>query len=343
MKISVIPFYNGDLNNEFFDESKTYNFPHYLKKYFEERENIVNTVDITSIEDADYVIFFNLNLKYIFQAYFSNKLNKSIYIPFEPPVVDLLHKPENLNWICKLFSRVLTWQDSLIDNKNFFKFYFPMYSQTFLYKKVEFKDKLLLTTIVGYKKSNQLNELYSKRIEAIRYFEKKYNNFEFFGVGWNKKEFNSYQGKVDNKYEILKKYKFTLCYENECNIDGLVSEKIFDCFYARSIPIYWGASNIKKYFSEDTFIDKRNFKTYDDLNIYLINMTENEYYHRIEQIEKYLESKEFAKYSSENFAKNIYKQLIIKESNQSTLISILRLILKKIEVYSFKLLNKIWK
>jgi tRNA C32,U32 (ribose-2'-O)-methylase TrmJ len=72
-------------------------------------------------------------------------------------------------------------------------------------------------------------------------------------------------------------------------------------------------------------------------------MTENEYYQRIEQIEKYLKSKEFAKYSSENFAKNIYKQLIIKESNQSTLISILRLILKKIEVYSFKLLNKIWK
>ena len=45
---------------------------------------------------------------------------------------------------------------------------------------LNFKDKLFITTIVGYKKSNKLNELYSKRIEAIKYFERKYNDFEFF-------------------------------------------------------------------------------------------------------------------------------------------------------------------
>lgn len=48
------------------------------------------------------------------------------------------------------------------------------------YEKINFHDKKYITTIVGYKKSN---ELYSKRIEAIQYFQNKYDSF---GVGWEK-------------------------------------------------------------------------------------------------------------------------------------------------------------
>ncbi|MDD2698437.1 MAG: glycosyltransferase family 10 [Arcobacteraceae bacterium] len=77
----------------------------------------------------------------------------------------------------------------------------------------------------------------------------------------------SYIGKVDAKLEVLKNFKFTLCYENECDIAGLISEKIFDCFYARTIPIFWGASNVESYFPKDTYIDKRNFNSYKELDI----------------------------------------------------------------------------
>lgn len=355
MKISLIPFYSSYLDNNIFNSVKLNARdgvlePYIrLKEFFESNNYEINTVDITPIKEADFIIFFDLNLKYILKAYLENKLHKSIYIPFEPPVVYELHKPENLKWISKLFGSVLTWQDDLVDNKKFFKFYFPMPSQSFKYEKIDFKDKKYITTIVGYKKSNRPNELYSKRIEAIKYFENKYDDFEFFGAGWDKNEFKSYNGKVDSKYEVLKNYKFTLCYENECNIAGLISEKIFDCFYARTIPIFWGASNPENYFPKDTYIDKRDFKTYDELDIYLSNMSENEYNRRIEAIETYLISEEFKKFSSESFAKNIFLRTVKQENEVEN--NFFELFLKlitiklyyKIKMYFKKIKNMIGK
>lgn len=340
MKISVIPFCNDDLNNVFFDENKLYNFPYYINKYFKEQKDVINTVDITSIEESDCIIFFELNLKYIFQAYLANKLHKSIYIPFEPPVIDLLHKPENLRLLSKLFGKILTWQDNLIDNEDFFKFYFPMPSQNFEYKKIDFINKKYLTTIVGYKQSNQLNELYSKRVEAIKYFENKYTDFEFFGTAWNTEEFKSYKGKVNSKYEALQNYKFTVCYENECNINGLISEKIFDCFYSRSIPIYWGSSNICEYFPKETYIDKREFNSYEELDDFLSKITEEEYEKKINAIEEYLKSKEFENFSSENFAIKIYEQMDTKKQKKQNIIYFGWLIFKKIKINFSKFIKR---
>ena len=178
---------------------------------------------------------------------------------------------------------------------------------------------------------------------AIWSFKNKYDDFKFFGVGWDESEFKAYNGKVDSKYNILKNYKFTLCYENECNIAGLISEKIFDCFYARSIPIFWGASNPENYFPKDTYIDKRDFKTYDELNAYLSNMSECEYNRRIEAIEKYLLSDEFKKFSSESFAKRIYD--ISQNQNKAELnnffIIYLKLILATNYVIGLKLFERV--
>lgn len=345
MKITFIPFYTSQLDNYLFkkDNNTRDNIlePYIkLKEFFESNNYEINTVDITPIKEADFIIFFNLNPKYIWQAYMENKLHKSIYISFEPPVVYELHKAENLKWISKLFGTVLTWQDDLVDNKKFLKFYFPMPSQNFNYERVEFKDKKFLTTIVGYKKSKKPNELYSKRIEAIKYFEYQYDDFEFFGAGWDKSEFKSYNGKVDSKYEVLKNYKFTLCYENECNIAGLISEKIFDCFYARTIPIFFGPSNPEIYFSKETYIDKRDFKTYDELNKYLSNMSENEYNQRIEAIENYLLSDEFKKFSSNSFAKNVYA--ILQKQNESKINNFFIIYLKLIFSTNYVLVLKLF-
>ncbi len=44
------------------------------------------------------------------------------------------------------------------------------------------------------------------------------------------------------------------------NKPGYITEKIWDSFKARSIPIYWGASNIEEYIPINTFIDFRKFE-----------------------------------------------------------------------------------
>ena len=53
---------------------------------------------------------------------------------------------------------------------------------------------------------------------------------------------------------IFNKYKFIICYENSYN-DGYITEKIFNCFYAKTIPIYNGALNINNYINNESFIN----------------------------------------------------------------------------------------
>ena len=53
---------------------------------------------------------------------------------------------------------------------------------------------------------------------------------------------------------IFNKYKFIICYENSYT-DGYVTEKIFNCFYAKTIPIYNGAPNINNYINSESYIN----------------------------------------------------------------------------------------
>ncbi len=73
-----------------------------------------------------------------------------------------------------------------------------------------------------------------------------------------------YKGPTQNKYETLSKYHFSLCFEN-MSMRGYVTEKIFDCFYAGTIPIYMGAQDIEELIPLNSFIDFRNFSSWDSM------------------------------------------------------------------------------
>ena len=64
-------------------------------------------------------------------------------------------------------------------------------------------------------------------------------------------------------------YVFSVCFENAKGFPGLITEKIFHCFNAGSIPIYFGASNIEKHIPEDCFINYENFKSIKDMYDYI--------------------------------------------------------------------------
>ncbi len=349
-KISFLSYYKWHIQNMIFDQNSNINRdncnePYYLlKEKIEEHKGHIDTSDITPIKKSDGAIVLRLDINEIIKSFIYKK--KSIYIQFEPPVVMPIHSTENMRKLGNLFDIVLTWNDDLVDNKKFFKFYFPMPKQSKEIKKISFNNKKLLTNISGYKLSKRRNELYSKRIKAIRYFEKNTkNDFEFYGMGWSKEEYPSYIGKVNNKIDVLKNYKFSLCYENEEGMNGLISEKIFDCFYARTIPIFWGAENIDKYVPKECYIDKREFNTYERLHEYLKNMTEEEYNSRIDSIEEYLKSQEFFKHSSEYFAETVYENLKESKFNRnifSFFMAISYLVKENIIKYGKSLLRKLF-
>lgn len=135
---------------------------------------------------------------------------------------------------------------------------------------------------------NKKGELYSKRLEALAGLSK-FNLIDLYGRGWDKwlnrssiwwpnikNYFNIkqvYQGACDSKYQVLSQYQFCLCFEN-MKMQGYITEKIFDCFYAGTIPIYLGAPDIEKYIPKEAFIDFRKFESYDELKDFLLNLSD---------------------------------------------------------------------
>ena len=49
-------------------------------------------------------------------------------------------------------------------------------------------------------------------------------------------------------------YNYSLCFENS-HIDNYFSEKFTDCILSWTIPIYWGCTNLDKYFPKDSYYE----------------------------------------------------------------------------------------
>ena len=166
--------------------------------------------------------------------------------------------------------------------------------------------------IAGNKSSHVVNELYSARRDVIDCCEKNDIEFDLYGFGWEREKLRCYKGMVKDKLSVLSKYKFSICYENQCNIKGYITEKIFDCFFAGVVPVYWGAQDITKYIPEGCFIDRRKFESIESLIFRLHSISEDEYMKYIQKINNYLNSDSFYRqFSVEAYVNNMV-QIITK-------------------------------
>lgn len=68
----------------------------------------------------------------------------------------------------------------------------------------------------------------------------------------------------DSKSDFQKKCKFTVCFESTSHY-GFITEKLTDAFYADTIPIYFGSSNITDFFNKDAFINVADYESLDDV------------------------------------------------------------------------------
>ena len=78
---------------------------------------------------------------------------------------------------------------------------------------------------------------------------------------------------------------------------GYVTEKILDCFEARTIPIYLGAANVEKIIPRGCFIDFRDFTDLKELGDYLSEISDAEYLRYVEDVDLCIASHAFDKYS----------------------------------------------
>ncbi len=139
--------------------------------------------------------------------------------------------------------------------------------------------------------SKKSNQLYAEREKAIEFFEnQKEEGFACYGRWWDPIKHPSYRGVAQDKIATLKQYRFSICYENSKNLKGYITEKIFDCFAAGNVPVYWGASNIEEYIPKSCFIDRRDFASMEELYCFLKTMSKKEYETYIQNIKKWLQS-----------------------------------------------------
>lgn len=290
-----------------------------LKNRLFEMGYTLATSDINSPTESDIVIYSDMPKKLPKK----NDVRKSYLILFETEVI------RADNWEIsrhQWFNKIFTWNDDFIDHDKYIKINFP--NTINLFDKQPIHEKLC-TLIAGRKLSTHRQELYSKRLEAIRWFEKHQpNDFDLYGIGWASgyfqlprylgflnrikpltnlmaQKFPSYKGQVQSKKEILEKYKFSICFENVRDMPGYITEKIFDCFFAGCVPIYFGASNIEDHIPLTCFIDFRKFNDFNSLYIFIKEMSDTTYQEYLLNIRRFLESEAILSFSSEYFAETI--------------------------------------
>ena len=293
-------------NNQLFQKRGDLNFLYRVKKILENKNHRVGTQDIVDEDEADIIIYLD------YRKDFRSNEKKKVLLAMES--IAVIPKTFEKKYTDK-FDLTFTFYTKIVDNNKILKLNYS-YDLT-PFSKIEFKKKYkLICNISSNKFSNHPKELYSKRIESIEYFEYfNKSEFDLYGFGWHQsfkfpnvynlmklfnltkltrqiikiirkipkrlnpllKHYSTYAGTIQDKYEILKKYKFSICYENVSGVEGYITEKIFDCFKCGVVPIYLGPKEISKHIPKSSFLDRRDFKNDEELCLFIKNMEEKEY------------------------------------------------------------------
>lgn len=107
--------------------------------------------------------------------------------------------------------------------------------------------------------------------ERISFFK---NLSQIIHVDSGGKVLNNIGGKVKDKMEFIKDYKFVISFENSLQ-DGYTTEKILEPIMSDCIPIYWGNKKIQNDFNTERFINYHDFKNEASVFEQLIKINEN--------------------------------------------------------------------
>ena len=333
-KIGFYNYYDSYNNNRMFDPNFLSDIGNDLSYPFKllasELKNKgfeVSTIDTQPLDEYDAIFFLDFPTckNRYFQELVRKKTDNLFLFIFENELI----RPDN--WDRKnyhFFRKVFSWNDNFVDNEKVFKFFLP----NRLLGRISIdpaKKTKWCCLIAGNKSSPHKKELYTERIKAIRWFESNApGSFDLYGQGWDIHPFSgvlrplnrvrlmtrlfaprfpSFKGSITSKHEVLEQYKFSICYENARDIPGYITEKIFDCFFAGCIPVYWGASNITQYIPENTFIDRRKFDSYKQLYDFMVKMDDLTYLDYVHNIETFVSGPEISPFSADNFCATILR------------------------------------
>lgn len=203
------------------------------------------------------------------------------------------------------------------------------------------RDRQFLVLINAHKQTRvRVNELYTERLRAIEFFNR-YGEIDVYGrdfdgppvrmatrmpralarlerrarVQWEAVRPPSdplrvaarqaFRGpRAPRKADTLGRYTFALCYENSA-LEGCIPEKIFDCFYAGTVPVYWGAPDIERWIPPECFVDMRLFNGYRELREFLHSRSPEDIEAYRTAARDFFRSEHFRPFSKRTFAERI--------------------------------------
>ncbi len=272
---------------------------------------------------------------------------RSVLHPTAPSYLLLLEtpliRPANTN-VPSHYRKVFTWNDSLVDGNRYIKLNFPNPLQQPLVDGFSGRDRFCCL-IAGNKAPTQYDprELYSDRLSVIRWFEDNApGDFDLYGNDWDipaakagltgkvtrrfwrqlapwlpKKPFPSYRGKIARKFDVLSRTRFSICYENMRDMHGYITEKLFDCFFAGCVPVYWGAQNVSEHIPPDCFVDRRKFSDTAAVYAHLKAMTPEIYIGYQRRIAAFIGSDAARSFGAEVFAETIVTTIVADLASSS--------------------------
>lgn len=275
-----------------------------LKKELNDLGVIIKSDDEIESSEVDIYIFIDANNEKLKKL---SRNSKKLLVIGESPIIN-----RNNHYACirNQYDRVLSWESNTAKHEKVFWLgcgcsYPEKYS---LVEWGDYNREKKICMISGNKKSSMRQELYTERTKAVKELNKYGMKVDLYGPGWNKRKFRglmrplnkiklatsfiyepitTYRGRCDSKFQTMKHYRFTLCYENARTENGYISEKIFDAMFSGSIPIYLGAKNVNNFIPSNTFINRNEFKDYRSLAIFLQTMNEQDYQRYYRAIKEY--------------------------------------------------------
>lgn len=249
-----------------------------------------------------------------------------------------------LSHVARRFRRVFSYSDAASLRRfvggmiPLHRFHIPQPFDAALHEYWENEDRRPLVLINANKWPRlPVQELYSERLRALEYFARD-GGIDLYGFGWDRLPYpigygrvtgrlvdigcavrerlmsrwrrrygsviaRAYRGTAASKYATLAQYRFAICFENMV-LPGWVTEKIFDCLYVGTIPVYLGAPDIDRYVPADCFIDMRRFAGYEDLEGFLSSLEKKAVEGYRERARAYLSSEAFRPFCKEAFAEH---------------------------------------
>lgn len=272
---------------------KTGNIPFYnnwSRKGFEEIFKEFEVIPVSSLKnlrDFEYIAteqvpFDDKELEYL--SHYPRE--KVLLFIFETL---LLHPRDHNKFYHSYYSNIFTWNDDFVDNKTYFRILAPWNSNWYQISDLsEFEDRKLSVFVGNLHGLRHPCANYSERVRVIDFFEQQAGeDFDFYGTHLpGRTHYKNYKGAIEggpepvgfiHKVHVLKNYKFDFCYENTKNVNGFISERIYQSLSAGCIPIYSGAKNIGKYIPKNCFIALNDFDSYEDLYSFIKNMSKEDY------------------------------------------------------------------